>query len=183
MFVSCVSNELVNHFVWFPYKLSVCTSYILASALQLRKTRENPQGIRKVPLYPSGSSPVHIYTQTIQRTTQWEHRTPQWRVKLVVRSNETLKKGSYLRRLFDRGRSDGSEEKISVFSLIGTTTINLLRYLNTFIVILLCIIQLWSELLHVRNVFNLATRQFNDQTEFNKIWKQLGMERRRQIRH
>jgi hypothetical protein len=28
------------------------------------------QGSRKVPRYPDGSNPVHIYTQTVHRTTQ-----------------------------------------------------------------------------------------------------------------
>jgi hypothetical protein len=32
------------------------------------KSTEKPQSSRKVPRYPGGSSPVHIYTQTIHRT-------------------------------------------------------------------------------------------------------------------
>jgi hypothetical protein len=42
------------------------------------KARKNlSQGSRKLSRYPGGSSPVHIYTQTIHRTTQRDriHRT------------------------------------------------------------------------------------------------------------
>jgi hypothetical protein len=36
------------------------------------KSTEKPQRSWKVPRYPGGSSPVHIYSQTIHRTTQWD---------------------------------------------------------------------------------------------------------------
>lgn len=45
-----------------------------------------------------------------------------WRVKLVFRSNETRKKGPFLRHLFDRARSAVVKRKFLLLSPNGTTT-------------------------------------------------------------
>jgi hypothetical protein len=47
----------------------VFASYTLAFALQLRK-KHGKTSVREVEKCPGGSSPVHIYTQTVHRTTQ-----------------------------------------------------------------------------------------------------------------
>ena len=78
-----------------------------------------------------------------------------WSVKLVFRPTETRKKGPYLRHQFDRARSAVVKRKFLLLSLIGTTTWNLLSYLNAFIAILhlVCPYRVNFKVCHPRCVY------------------------------
>ena len=77
---------------------------------------------------------------------------------------ETREKEPFLRHLFDGARSGGSEQKISASAANRNYDMRLTELLNAFIATLLFIMPLYSELLHIRKVFSLATRQPNKQS-------------------